>query len=46
MSSIATKYKKIEKPVGEGTYGVSASACFSFALAEIVIAARALTPLS
>ena len=22
MSSIATKYKKIEKPVGEGTYGV------------------------
>lgn len=31
-NSIATKYKKIEKPVGEGTYGVRASifSCYSF----------------
>ena len=29
-NSIATKYKKIEKPVGEGTYGVRARSFFFF----------------
>ena len=31
-NSIATKYKKIEKPVGEGTYGVRARSFFSSSL--------------